>query len=93
MANYIKLEYKDGSPTIGIIYDDSLIFRELIITLFSPSSCQVFYETIRNMMVQNNADEEDIIWLDNFYKMLEKIDEDKLLIKQPRTLMRPSSFR
>ena len=45
------------------------------------------------MMVQNNADEEDIIWLDNFYKILEKIDEDKLLIKQPRTLMRPSSFR
>jgi len=93
MSNYVKLEYKDGSPTLGLVYDDSAAFRELMITLFSPTSHSAFYDIIINMLITKDADPEDIAWLENFYKITGRFNEDKLLIKKARTLMRPSSFR
>lgn len=93
MSNYVKLEYKDGSPTLGLVYDDSAAFRELMMTLFSPASHSAFYDIIAAMLIKEDADPEDIEWLENLYRITGKFDEDKLLIKKARTLMRPSSFR
>lgn len=45
------------------------------------------------MLIKEDADPEDIEWLENLYRINGKLDEDKLLIKKARTLMRPSSFR
>lgn len=93
MSNYVKLEYKDGVPTLGMSYDSSTAFRELMMTLFSPTSHFAFYDIIMSMLIKQDADPEDIAWLENFYKITEKFNEDELLIKKSRTLMRPSSFR
>lgn len=95
MSNFIKLEIKDGTPLLGLEYEDTNSFRELMLTLFSPSSSTVFYEIIVDILEKNKASE-DLLWFEGFYKVVNQIINDNLTnkrITESKVIMNPSSFR
>jgi len=93
MNGTIKIELKDGSPFFELDYDGQEALEELMITLFCPSSHEVFYLAIKDLLAKQDRSQE-LEWFERFYIIAKEVNaKTKKQANPNRVLMRPSSFK